>query len=205
MQGPSHERKSIATAKLMDQHKLLALLRNIQNGDENSLVGLYDIYSGVVYSVAYQVLENQQDAEEVTQDIFLRIWHKSSLFDPAKGQFLAWLLTMTRRLAIDHLRKTRRVSQVNNATSLDEHAHLLEDKLIYDDVTDLHRTLVSALQELPMEYRQAIQLSYFKGMTHAEVAQHLSKPLGTIKSHIRQGMEQLRSIWIATESRKESP
>ncbi len=183
----------------MDPHKLGNLLNQIQENYEPALVELYDYYVNVVYSVSYQVLENKQDAEEVTQDVFLRIWNKSALYNPDKGRFINWLLTMTRRIAIDNLRHKQRVSQVSNPISLDEKEYLWETALIYDDLSELQRMLASALQELPTDYRDAIQLAYFRGMTHTEISKHLNKPLGTIKSHIRQGMKKLRTVWISTE------
>ena len=183
----------------MDSQKLVNLLEQIQLNNESALVELYDHYVNLVFSVSYQVLENEQDAEEVTQDVFLRIWNKSALYNPDKGRFVNWLLTMTRRIAIDSLRRKRRVSQVNNPLSLDEQDYLWETALIYDDLSDLQHMLVSALQELPTDYRNAIQLAYFRGMTHTEISQHLNKPLGTIKSYIRQGMEKLRVVWTSAE------
>ena len=183
----------------MDPHKLARLLNRIKDHDETALVELYDHYVNAVFSIAYRVLENTQDAEEVTQDVFLRIWNKSEQYNPAKGKFISWLLTITRRIAIDHLRHKQRTTQVTNPISLDEKEYLWETALIYQDLSDLQRTLVSALQELPADYRNAIQLAYFRGMTHNEISQHLNKPLGTIKSHIRQGMEKLRSVWISPE------
>ena len=163
---------------------------------------LYESYAALVYSVAYRVVESQQDAEEISQDVFMRIWHKSELFDPAKGTWLAWLLTMTRRLAIDYLRR-QHSQPAQQAISLDEHDYLWETALVYEDLSDLHRTLLSSLQTLPHEYREALQLAYFKGMTHQDIAQYLGKPLGTIKSHIRQGMQQLREIWITSHNQDE--
>lgn len=195
--GAYTERKSTIRSQFMDQPTLAALLDRIQRDDESALVALYDHFAAAVFSVALQVLQSQQDAEEVTQDVFLRIWHKSALYDPDKGQFLTWLLTMTRRLAIDHLRRRQRAAPPPTAASLDEHEYLWEQALVYDDLSDLQRTLLSALRELPLEYQQAIALAYFRGLTHAEIAQQLGRPLGTVKSHIRQGMEQLRSIWIS--------
>jgi RNA polymerase sigma-70 factor, ECF subfamily len=183
----------------MDPHKLVSLLNQIQDDNESALVELYDQYVNVVFSVSYQVLENKQDAEEVTQDVFLRIWNKSALYNPDKGRFVNWLLTMTRRIAIDYLRRKQRVTQVHNPISLDEQDYLWETALIYQDLSELQRMLVSALQELPADYRDVIQLAYFRGMTHTEISQYLNKPLGTIKSHIRQGMEKLRLVWISSE------
>jgi len=190
-------------ASYMNPQQLAKLLNQIQNDDESALVELYDQYVNAVFSVAYQVLENKLDAEEVTQDVFLRIWNKSALYDSNKGKFISWLLTMTRRIAIDYLRHKKRASQVENPVSLDEQEYLYETTLVYSDMSELQRMLASALQELPVDYRNAIQLAYFRGMTHSEIAEHLNRPLGTIKSHIRQGMEKLRTIWNSPESQNE--
>lgn len=188
----------------MDLKTLETLLKNIHQGDDMALAALYDHYAGVVYSVAFQVLEHQQDAEEITQDVFLRLWHKSEAYDANKGPFMNWLLTITRRLAIDALRRRYRVSQVVSAVSLDEFPTLGENLVVGEDLSELQHTLLSTLRELPIEYREAIQLAYFRGMTHEEVARHLDKPLGTVKTHIRQGMEKLRAIWITQEGENNS-
>ena len=185
----------------MDPQQLDQLLNRIQGNDEAALVELYDQYVNAVFSVAYQVLNNQLDAEEVTQDVFLRIWNKSALYDANKGRFISWLLTMARRISIDYVRHKQRASQVENPVSLDEKDYLYETALVYEDMTELQRMLASAMQELPVEYRETIQLAYFRGMTHREIAEHLQRPLGTVKSHIRQGMEKLRLIWNSPEQK----
>lgn len=188
----------------MNPQQLDQLLNQIQNDDESALVALYDQYVNAVFSVAYQVLGNKLDAEEVTQDVFMRIWNKSELYDSDRGKFIGWLLTMTRRIAIDYLRRKKRASQVENPVSLDEKDYLYETTLVYQDMTELQRMLASAMQELPSAYRDAIQLAYFKGMTHHEIADYLDRPLGTVKSHIRQGMEKLRLIWNSPEPQNEN-
>jgi RNA polymerase sigma factor (sigma-70 family) len=98
----------------------------------------------------------------------------------------------------------KRQSQVENPVSLDEKDYLYETSLIYQDMTELQRTLSSVMQELPVEYRDAIQLAYFRGMTHKEIAAQLNRPLGTVKSHIRQGMQELRTIWKAPENKPDT-
>lgn len=188
----------------MDQQTLVSLLERIQHNDQIALSTLYDYFAGAVFSVAYRVLQDQQDAEEITQDVFLRIWHQSETFDPNKGKFLNWLLTITRRLAIDTLRKHQRASVFPDPISLDEKVYLWEQYPAANDVSDLQRMLLATLKELPGDYQKAIQLAYFRGMTHKEVANHLGKPLGTIKSHIRQGMEQLRLLWIQDSVQEKS-
>lgn len=188
----------------MDQEQIFTLLQRIQAGNESAIIALHQHYKTVVYSVAFQILSNQEDAEEVTQDVFMRIWDKAELFDAGKGRFITWLLTITRHLAIDRLRSRQRRRQPNKTISLDEREYLWEQVLVYEDLSDLQRTLLSALDELPDAQREAILLAYFRGMTHVEIAEKLARPLGTVKSHIRQGMQQLRSIWMAADTTEQA-
>jgi DNA-directed RNA polymerase specialized sigma24 family protein len=92
----------------MSQTPEFSLLQQIQAGNEEALIALHSRYANLVYSVAYRILDDGMSAEEVTQDTFLRLWHKSHRYDPEKGNFVTWLLTLTRRLAIDMLRQRRR-------------------------------------------------------------------------------------------------
>ncbi|MDQ7027013.1 MAG: sigma-70 family RNA polymerase sigma factor [Anaerolineae bacterium] len=190
------DRKSIRN---MNQASVPSLLKQILSGDEAALLALHDRFSNVVYSVAYRVLNNQQDAEEVTQDVFLRLWDKAASFDPNKGKFLSWLLTITRRMAIDLLRKRSRREPPPNSISMDEKPHLWETMLVVEDLDDLQRTLLSTLDELPQGQQQAIQLAYFYGMSHTDISEYLKRPLGTVKSQIRLGMQKLRTIWLSKQ------
>jgi RNA polymerase sigma-70 factor (ECF subfamily) len=182
----------------MNQTPEIKLLQQIQAGDEEALVALHAQYANLVYSVAYRVLNDQMAAEEVTQDTFMRLWHKSYTFDPEKGRFITWLLTVTRRLAIDVLRQRQRREPVTGMLFMDEDPNLWENVLASDGSgSDLRRTLVSVLSELPSEQRQLIELVYFYGMTHSDIAETTGLPLGTVKTRIRLGMQKLRLAWSA--------
>jgi RNA polymerase sigma-70 factor (ECF subfamily) len=181
----------------MSQTPELNLLRKIQNGDEEALVTLHSRYSNLVYSVAFRVLNDQMAAEEVTQDTFMRIWRKSGSFDPEKGRFVTWLLTVTRRLAIDRLRQWQRREPQRATLFMDENPQLWEQVLAVDGYSDLRGSLVSAIRDLPEAQREAIELAYFYGMSHTDIAEYLQAPLGTVKTRIRQGMQKLRSAWTA--------
>jgi RNA polymerase sigma-70 factor (ECF subfamily) len=184
----------------MNQVSVSALLKQIESGEEAALLALHDRFANAVYSVAYRVLNNQQDAEEVTQDVFLRLWDKAQTYDPQKGKFLSWLLTITRRLAIDRLRKRNRREPPPNSVSMDEKPYLWETTLISENFDDLQRSLLSVLDELPDDQQQTIQLAYFYGMSHSDISDYLSRPLGTVKSQIRLGMQKLRSIWLSKQA-----
>lgn len=186
----------IEQVSIMEKETIKSLLRRLRSGDEDALLDLHEQFATLVYSVAYRVLSNQEDAEEATQDVFLRLWDKADLFDSTRGSFTAWLLTIARRVAIDRLRKRQRREAPQNSVSMDEKPHLWETTLVKEDLSDLQRTLLSTLKELPDEQQQAIYLAYFHGMSHRDIAEHLDKPLGTVKSQIRLGMQKLREIWL---------
>ena len=134
-------------------------------------------------------------AEEVTQDTFMRLWKKGETYDKDKGRFTTWLLTVTRRLAIDVLRQRRRREPQTGMLFMDEEPTLWENLLTSDGSTDLRRTLRSVLNELPSDQRDLIELVYFYGMSHTDIAETLRLPLGTVKTRIRLGMQKLRTAW----------
>lgn len=184
------------------------LLARVQDGDEAALLALHDRYAGAVYAVAYRVLGDRMTAEEVAQDTFLRLWQKGHTYDPARGDFLPWLLTISKRRAIDMLRqRERRFSVRQDAFSLDEQPYLAEtipgtgpDRA----QRELRQALVMALQDLPEAQAQVITLAYFYGMTHRDIAAHLDLPLGTIKTRLRLGMQKLRQSWLEASNLKSS-
>lgn len=175
---------------------LEVLLEAIQVEDEAALCELHRRYVNLVYSVAYRVLDDGMAAEEVTQDTFLRVWQKAALYDPDKGEFVTWLLTITRRLAIDTLRKRQRRRPSQPMLFIDENPDLWETQLS-SGTSELRRSLLAVLHELPPEQQDAIGLAYFYGMSHSDIAAYRDIPLGTVKTRIRQGMKKLRTIWLS--------
>jgi RNA polymerase sigma-70 factor (ECF subfamily) len=135
-------------------------------------------------------------AEEVTQDTFMRLWHKAEAYDPAKGAFAGWLLTITRRLAIDLHRKQQR-DPLQNPVFIEEDLKHWENALQSDEDSDLKRTLVAVLHVLSNDQRQVIELAYFHGMSHSQIAGYLGQPVGTIKTRLRLGMQKLREAWLS--------
>lgn len=175
---------------------LTELLTQLQAGNETALLALHEQYANLVYSVAYHVLSEPMAAEEVTQDTFMRLWHKAEAYDPAKGSFVTWLLTITRRLAIDLYRKQQHELK-QNPVSIDSASEQWESVLGTDDTIELKRSLLLVLRELPQEQSQAIELAYFYGMSHSQIAGYLNQPVGTVKTRIRLGMQKLREVWLA--------
>ncbi len=179
----------------MDQATVEHLLQRVQAKDEDALVALHARYAGLVYSVAHRVLGERMAAEEVTQDTFMRLWAKAHTYDPARGEFIVWLLTIARRLAIDALRQRQRKAPLGDALSIDDRPDLW-DNLLSTSSGELRRTLLAVMDSLPAEQRQAVELAYFYGLSHSAIAAQLGWPLGTVKTRLRQGMQRLRAAWL---------
>ena len=175
----------------------IALLRQIAQGDHASLAELYDRFSGVLFSVAYRVLNNQEAAEDVLQDVFIQIWEKAPLYDPSRGKPMTWAITLTRNKAIDRLRSTVRRNRLGDdlereAQSQDQ----FDDRSSFDALAseDRGKLVREAMQKLPKDQREAIGLAFFSSLTQTEIAERLNVPLGTIKARIRRGMLRLRDV-----------
>jgi len=169
------------------------LMRRIVAGDAAALSDLYDLSSRYVYGICLKVLRNPADAEEVTLDVYTQAWRQAARFDADRGEPLAWLLMLARSRAIDRLRARGGVRRLE------------ED---FDQARDLASTLIdpesgsalaeraskvrAALAGLPAEQREVIELAYFQGLTHTEIAEKLAQPLGTAKSRIRLALQRLR-------------
>lgn len=163
-------------------------LRRIARGDEGALAVLYAQFSGPVYSLALRVLGDPRLAQEVTQDVFLKVWTNPQAWDARRGQFSSWLLTLTRYTAIDHLRRERR--RTGRDTELSEQIAAADDApeaAPPDRLRDL-------LAHLPDEQRQVVELAYFGGLRHSELAERLGLPLGTVKTRLRLGLSKLRAL-----------
>lgn len=189
----------------MNQVPELQLMQQIQAGDEEALMTLHARYVSLVYSVVYRILNDPMAAEEVTQDTFMRLWNKGFTFDPERGRFVTWLLTVARRLAIDHYRHQQRREPRAGLLFMDEDPALWENTLAADSSDDLRRTLQSALNQLQPEQRDLIELAYFYGLTHTDIAEQVRLPLGTVKTRIRLGMQKLRQVWTDAAPVKPKP
>jgi len=175
------------------------LTRKVAQGDREAFIALYDRHAARVYALALRMLGEQMAAEEVTQDTFLKLWARADTFSSKKGALLAWLLTITRRTALDRIRLENRRPEFGNPTDPEDTWRLSADP---DSQTEeaRWRSLHFALQDLPDDQRQAIELAYYHGMSQSQIAEYLATPLGTIKTRLRLGMEKLRQIWIVEKS-----
>ncbi len=166
--------------------EIAALLRRIEQQDETALAVLYAQYGTAVYSLVLKITQNETLAQEILQDTFLKVWHKPKAWDAAKGEFHSWLLTTARYTAIDRIRQEWR--RTGKDIELNDDVMADDDALTPGDSEHMQ----SLINQLPDEQRTLIELAYFKGMKHRELAQLLDLPLGTVKTRLRLGLQKLR-------------
>lgn len=171
------------------------LLRAISRQDQHAFMQLYQQYCNLVFSLAIRVVRHQVLAEEVTQDVFLKLWQQPDRWNPALGQFSSWLLTITRNAAIDRLRKEQRHIMPNAEPTEPLYDQATEAPISDDPLWFEGQILARLIGELPAEQRQLVELAFYQGYTHSELADGLQLPLGTVKTRLRSGLQKLRSMW----------
>lgn len=173
------------------QADVQGLLRRIQRGDEAALAVLYAGYGRAVYSLTRHVLRQDGLAQEATQDTFMKLWNNPSAYDSSKGEFSSWLLTMARYTAIDHLRRemrrTGRNIELPETLAAEDDEHLSESEA---------RQLHALLGELPRDQRVLVELAFFQGLTHSQLAERMDLPIGTVKTRLRLGLQKMRGLLI---------
>lgn len=173
-----------------------ALLRDVAQRQPDALMALYARYGAAVYGMALRVTRQTGAAEEVTQDIFFKVWQQPDRWNPALGRFISWLLASTRNASIDRLRRERRSGQAEQAP-LELVADTLGDDSPFDDPLWADgQELRRLLNAMPAEQRQLIELAFYKGYTHSELAELLRLPLGTVKTRLRAAIHRLRALWM---------
>jgi RNA polymerase sigma-70 factor (ECF subfamily) len=166
-----------------------ALMRRIAGGDETALAAVYDRYARLVYSVALRVLGHADVAEEVLQDIFYQLWRSASTFNPSRGSLSGWLLVCARNRAISRLRGRAAEPEAELREQTAVLKMNLEDDLVQAQQISRVR---AALEKLQPAQRQALELAYFEGLTHTEIARRTGEPLGTVKTRLRAAVDFLK-------------
>ena len=164
-----------------------ALMNRVRFGEQRAMTEIFDRYAGLVYSVAFRVLKDSGHAEDVTQEIFFQLWRNPDSFSSSRGSLAAWLLVIARNRAIDQLRQRRFGEAV--------------DDVVVASATNLHKEAERSIlmqrvrgivHELPEEQPRSLQMAFFDGLTHSEIAEKTGQPLGTVKTRIRSALSSLR-------------
>ena len=170
------------------------VVERLKAGDVDALAAAYDTYGGLAFSVAFRIVGDRQKAEDVTQDVFLRLWNSASLFDASRGSLRTWILTMVRNRSIDALRGRGARERAElplfdtqpSTQASDDPWRAVADEFEAEAVRE-------ALGKLPVEQRQVIELAYYAGYTQNEIAEITRVPLGTVKGRTRLALEKLHS------------
>jgi RNA polymerase sigma-70 factor (ECF subfamily) len=173
------------------------LMQRLEFRDLAAFRTLYVRYGNLVYSTAYRVLRDAHLAEDMVQEIFLRLWRRPESYTASRGRFSTWLTSVSRNRAVDEIRSRNRRYRHETASPEQQERELpapeSEDPALSAELADQRRLILTALANLPDEQRQTIELAYFGGYTQQEIADILGQPLGTVKTRIRLGMQKLRS------------
>ncbi len=175
----------------------MILLQRIAQKDSASFQAFYRKYGGLIFTAISNVLNDHHDSEDVMQEVLVQIWNKAHLYEPRKGKPLTWITTMARNRAIDRIRAKQRRSRLNDDFEQESRSGQLEFEESSADLFDAKErshVLRHAVSRLTPDQQEAIVLTYFSGLTQAEVAEKLNEPLGTVKARIRRGVTRLESL-----------
>jgi RNA polymerase sigma-70 factor (ECF subfamily) len=168
------------------------IITRIYSGDEGAMALLYDRYSSVVYAVALRVLSDGSAAEDILQDVFIQLWRNPQTFNASRGSLAAWLAVIARNRSIDQLRKRRpEVEATETVASVDSN---LESAAERNQAIEKVRAVLAGMSA---EQRAALEMAFFEGLTHVEIAGKTGQPLGTVKTRIRSGLLAVRKAFAA--------
>jgi RNA polymerase sigma-70 factor (ECF subfamily) len=168
------------------------LVRRVADRDADALRALYDRYGSTVHGLAYRVVGDRQLAEDCTQEVFVSVWRSASRFDPTRARLSTWLFAIARNTAVDAVR--RRMSRPVELLEEDQRADESADTADLVATADQGERVAAAMAELPGPQLEALALAYFEGLSHAEIAERLDVPLGTVKGRIRLALDRLREL-----------
>jgi RNA polymerase sigma-70 factor (ECF subfamily) len=175
---------------LLDE--LALLVEDMRHGDESALESLYDATVGKLYALASAILRHADDAEEVVCATYAQAWEGASSYDSQRGNVLGWLLMICRSRALDLLRKRRASIETQDATAIDRATAQFDQPEDLLSLMQQNSRVRAALAALPVERRQLVSLAFLRDLSHHEIATHTGIPLGTVKSHLRRALLQLR-------------
>jgi RNA polymerase sigma-70 factor (ECF subfamily) len=184
------ERERLSSPQRQDIPADLAIVSGLKTGDQGAMAQLYDRYSSVVYAVALRVLGDTGAAEDVLQEVFLQLWRNPSAFDAARGSLASWLAVITRNRAIDSLRKRRPETDIEDVV-----LSVATDLAAEADRARAAETVRGVMGSMAPAQRSALEMAYWEGMSHSEIANKTGEPLGTVKTRIRAGLIALRKAF----------
>ena len=165
----------------------------VQRGDARAFEAIYDRHGSAAFSLAYRIAGNRSAAEDIVQEAFLSVWRSSVRYKPERGNLRSWLLSVVHNRAIDSIRR----SVVNTRNTVD--AEGIEERKAAPELTDVEafrreeaQTVRSAMEQLPSDQLRVVELAYFGGFTHSQIAEMLSMPLGTVKGRMRLALDKMR-------------
>jgi RNA polymerase sigma-70 factor (ECF subfamily) len=177
------------------QHKLGSLVLRVAERDQLAMTALYDASYRVVFGLLLRILSEPSIAEEVLLDVYMQVWRQADSYDEGRGSPMAWMLTIARSRAIDRLRSGRQESSRRDLfDSLEDRARSDVDLEAAAEIAEMQAKVRAALIDLPIEQREVIELAYFSGLSHSEIALQLGQPLGTVKTRTRLAMMKLRAM-----------
>ena len=183
---------------MSDRHPsdLSRLLARVAKRDASALARLFDATSGWVYGLILRIVGDHAAADEVTLDVYLKVWRRAETYSNERGRVESWLAAIARRSAIDRLRSERpnRVAESAQTVSFDMLPSSDRGPEVESEESERRHQIADAVAQLTEPQRRTIELAYFLGLTHSEIAANLDWPLGTVKTHIRRGMVKLRDL-----------
>jgi RNA polymerase sigma-70 factor (ECF subfamily) len=178
-----------STTSLADED----LMRLVQRGDARAFEAIYDRHGSAAFSLAYRIAGNRAAAEDIVQEAFLSVWRSSVRYQPERGNLRSWLLSVVHNRAIDFLRRS--VAQTRHQVD----AEGIEERKAAPELTDVEafrreeaQTVRSAMEQLPADQLRVVELAYFGGFTHTQIADMLGMPLGTVKGRMRLALDKMR-------------
>jgi RNA polymerase sigma-70 factor (ECF subfamily) len=170
-------------------------VRRCASGDESALAALYDESSQLTYAIAIRILQDEADASEVVLDVYKQVWEAAARFDEQRGSAAAWIVNLARSRAMDRRRfRTARLRTAGNPEELDDVMCSQPNPEKLAIVSQSSRSVMRALAAVPSEQRHALELAFFAGLSHSEIAGLLGEPLGTVKTRIRLAVSKLREL-----------
>lgn len=174
-------------------HEDMPVVEAMRSGDLTALGTLYNRYGEPVYRLSLRILKNPQEAEDLTQEVFLAFW-RSTGYDPQRGTVLVYLLTMTRSRAINRLRQAKSRLRLVERWTHQRPTSAPDMPMENASLKELSHRVGEALQTLPANQRQVLELAHYDGLSQSEISEQLQIPLGTVKTRSRQGLLKLRQL-----------